>query len=141
MTAHILIVNIISILGLIGFSLSFYIYSKKKGKKKLICPRYSNCDTVIHSDYSTIAHIRVEVLGMMYYALIGISYTGIFILGLWSSLVALILLSISALAVLFSLYLVSIQAFVVKHWCIWCLSSAITSILILLFSYLHFSIY
>jgi uncharacterized membrane protein len=137
----IIFVNIISLLGLCGFFLSFYIYSKKKAKKKLICPRYSTCDTVIHSDYSKIIGIPVEVLGMVYYAFIGSAYTFIFIGGAWSYQVAIVLLGISLCACLFSLYLVSIQAFVVKHWCVWCLSSALTSILIALFSYLHLIAY
>lgn len=134
---HFIIINLISLFGLFGFSLAFYLYSKKKTKKKLICPMRSNCDTVIHSDYSKIMGIPVEVLGMLYYAIIGSSYTIIFILGIWSDQFAIVLLGISMCAALFSIYLVSIQAFVVKHWCAWCLCSALTSLLIALLSYLH----
>jgi uncharacterized membrane protein len=138
---HIILINIISLLGLFGFILSFYIYSKKKTKKKLICPMRSNCDTVIHSDFSKIFGIPVEVLGMIYYMVIGSSYSFAFITDIWSFQIAIVLLGISMCAVLFSIYLVSIQAFVLRHWCIWCLSSAITSILIAILSYIHFISY
>ncbi len=138
---HTLLINLISLLGLSGFILSFYIYSKKKTKKKLICPMKSNCDTVIHSDYSKIFSIPVEVLGMVYYVLVGSAYSIIFNLGAWSTVWGSILLGISASALLFSIYLVSLQAFVVKHWCVWCLSSALISLMIFILSYLHFISY
>ena len=138
---HFILINLISLLGLVGFFISLYIYDKKKAKKKLVCPRRSNCDTVIHSDYSKILGIPVEVLGMVYYTFMGSIYTIVFIFDLWSNSIALVLLGVSICSVLFSIYLVSIQAFVVKHWCLWCLSSALVSILIFIFSYIHLLIY
>ncbi|MDE2030745.1 MAG: hypothetical protein KGI58_00590 [Patescibacteria group bacterium] len=133
---NIIIIESISILGLIGFLISSYIYKKKKSKKKLICPRRSNCDTVIHSDHSKIMGIPVEVLGMTYYFIISCSYSLLLSLNIWSFSVAVVLLGATLSATLFSIYLVSIQAFVVKHWCIWCLSSAIISISIASLAYI-----
>ncbi len=138
---HFILINLISLLGLVGFFISLYIYDKKKAKKKLVCPRRSNCDTVIHSDYSKIITIPVEVLGMVYYAFMGSIYTIVFIFDLWSNSIALVLLGVSICSVLFSIYLLSIQAFVVKHWCLWCLSSALVSILIFILSYVHLLTY
>lgn len=135
---HLILINLISLLGLCGFSLSFYLYSKKKSKKKLICPMRSNCDTVIHSDYSRIIGIPVEILGMIYYVVIGCAYPVVILSGMWSLQVAIVLLGISMCAALFSGYLVSIQAFVVKHWCLWCLCSAGISTTIAILSYLHY---
>ncbi len=138
---HIFFVNIIGLLGLIGFFISTYIYNKKKSKKKLICPRRSNCDSVIHSDFSKILGVPVEIIGMFYYFFIGSVYSIIFILNLWVPAVALILFGVSMCSVLFSIYLVSIQAFIIKQWCAWCLCSAVTSFLIFIFSYLHLILY
>lgn len=138
---HTLLINLISILGLSGFLLSIYIYSKKKTKKKLICPMRSNCDTVIHSDYSKIVGIPVEILGMLYYVTIGSAYTFVFVLGLWSYSVACVLIGMSGAALLFSVYLVSLQAFVVRHWCFWCLCSAGISLSIFVLSYFHYTLY
>lgn len=97
----------------------------------------SNCDTVIHSDYSKIVGIPVEVLGMIYYVIVGSAYSILYITNFWSPQIAMILLGISLCAALFSIYLVSIQAFVVKHWCAWCLCSAFISLIIAVISYLH----
>lgn len=138
---HILLVNIIVLLGLAGFLISFYIYKKKKTKKKLICPRRSNCETVIHSDYSKILGIPVEVLGIFYYFFISSSYVVTSIFGFWSSYVSIALVGVSMCSVLFSIYLVSIQMFVLKHWCMWCLSSAFISVLIFALSFLHITNY
>lgn len=134
---HIILINIISLLGLSGLILSSYIYFKKKKKKKLICPMRSNCDTVIHSDHSKILGIPVELLGMIYYAFIGLSYVGISLLGLWSVPVTNILIGASGAALLFSIYLVSLQAFVIKHWCTWCLFSAGICLMIFTLSYIN----
>lgn len=134
---HAFLVNIIEILGLVGFCIAAYIFMKKKAKKKLICPRKSNCDTVIHSDYSKILGIPVEILGMIYYVFIGSIYSFIFLFGAWSFSIGILLLGVSLCAVLFSIYLVSIQAFILRHWCTWCLCSAGVSILISIFSYIH----
>jgi len=130
----------IIVLSTIGFSISFYIYNKKKKKKKMICPRRSNCDTVIHSDYSRVLGIKVEILGMIYYAFMAAAYLSSFFVPLWSLQTGMIILGISMSSVLFSIYLVSIQAFIVRQWCIWCLSSAIISLLIFISSFLKFLI-
>lgn len=134
---QVLLINLIALLGLTGFLISAYIYNKKKAKKKLICPRRSNCETVIHSDYSKVLGIPVEVMGMIYYAFIGSIYSFGFNFNFWSPTIASIVFGITACSVLFSVYLVSIQTFVLKHWCMWCLCSALTSILIFVSSYIH----
>jgi len=131
---HVLIINLIGILSLGGFCIAFYLYSKKKAKKKLICPMRSDCDTVIHSDYSRIMGIPVEVLGMIYYAFIGCIYPILFVTYMYTEERGIIILGISLSACLFSFYLVSIQALIVKHWCSWCLFSACISICIAVLS-------
>ena len=132
---------LIILFGLFGLSISAYIYSKKKQKKSLICPRRSTCDTVIHSDYSRILGIPVEILGMGYYAFIICSYVYFWVARSWSTQFGFVLLGVSMCSLLFSIYLVSIQAFIVRHWCIWCLSSALASLAIFILSYWHYLSY
>lgn len=138
---HIILINLIILLALSGLILASYIYFKKKKKKKMICPMRSNCDTVIHSDHSKIIGIPVELLGMIYYAFIGLSYVSVSLLGLWSLQVTVILVGVSGAALLFSIYLVSLQAFVIKHWCTWCLCSAGICLLIFSLSYFNITMY
>jgi len=117
---------VLVLLGLTGYLLAQYIYRKKNDPDKpLVCPLKSNCDVVITSRYATIAGIPVESLGMIYYIVIAVFHTLIFA---WPAFGTTFMLQlsvlISAVALVFSVYLVCIQAFVLKQWCTWCLCSA-----------------
>jgi len=118
-------------IGFAGFMLSFYIYTKKHAKQPLICPLRTKCESVVHSDYSRFMGIPVEKLGMLYYAFVAIVH-GIFLILPSAPQPEFILVSliISFFAFLFSLYLISIQAFVLKQWCTWCIFSAMLCVII-----------
>ncbi|HEY4496905.1 MAG TPA: vitamin K epoxide reductase family protein [Candidatus Paceibacterota bacterium] len=108
-----------------GFVLAFYIRHKKRSHEKMICLVGSNCDNVIYSPYSRFFEIPVELLGMFYYGVIAVLYT-IFIVfpSFVSPFLIFGVLAMSMAAFLFSLYLTFIQAFALKQWCTWCLTSA-----------------
>jgi uncharacterized membrane protein len=135
---HIIELCIIT-LSFCGFILAGYIHNTKQKKKKLICPLRSNCETVIRSDYSKILGIPVEVLGVLYYGLIFAAHVAVLILGSVIPYATPVLFGLSLCSALFSVYLVSIQAFVIRQWCTWCLCSAFVSLLICAFSYLTVS--
>ena len=137
---NIILINIISILGFSGFIISAYIYHKKSGKKKLICPIRSNCDKVVHSKYSTMLGVPLEVLGMVYYIFIGIAYFKISLLGINYIPLMKGLTMLSGASLLFSVYLLFTQIFTLRQWCAWCMASSAISILIFIFSYLNFSL-
>ena len=129
-------IAIISLLGMTGFLIASYIYRKKRAKKKLICPMRSNCDSVIHSDYSKILSIPVELLGMIYYVFISLVYSVLYMNHNLVTPYSEVLFGLSGASVLFSAYLISIQAFVIKHWCTWCLCSGAISLAIFVLSYM-----
>ena len=137
MPTNLYITNLILVLiGLSGYLLAQYIYRKKHEDKPFICPLKSNCDVVTSSRYSKILGIPVEILGMLYYMFIAIFHTVVIAYPpLLSPLVAQVSMAISGLAFLFSLYLISIQAFVIKQWCTWCLCSAFLCAAIFLETY------
>lgn len=111
-----------------GFSVSAYIWHKKNHSEKLVCFLGEDCNKVVYSRYSTTFGISNEVIGMLYYGGITVAYslaiTGLipFFFG-W-------LISITGIAALFSIYLISVQLVILKEWCEWCVASAITSIII-----------
>jgi uncharacterized membrane protein len=126
---------ILFLAGVTGFFIARHIYRHKKDVENvpLTCPVGFDCTTVVHSDYSRILGVRVEVLGMIYYALISLSY--LFLIFMPDNLPILViglLLGISSLAFLFSVYLTGVQAFILKNWCSWCLVSAGLSVIIFL---------
>lgn len=114
-----------------GFSIAFYIRRKKQSGGTLVCPLNSNCETVIHSDYSRFLGIPLEFLGMAYYAIIALSYL-IFLARpeIAAPSAVFVILTLSTMAFLFSLYLTFLQAFTLRQWCTWCLTSATISTLI-----------
>lgn len=62
-------------LGVCGFLVARHIYKHKKpNQTPLVCPLKFDCDTVVHSDYSKVFGIPVEILGMIYYALLSVAY-------------------------------------------------------------------
>lgn len=121
------------ILGVIGFCIAFYIFHKKSHETALVCPIGSDCDSVVHSEYSEFFGVPVERLGMLYYLLITIFYAlAIFFPTLTDGLIHFIMLGVTLGSFLFSAYLVSVQGFVLHEWCAWCLGSAAVSTMIFL---------
>lgn len=115
-----------------GFALAFYIHhTKNEGTEKLICPVGGGCDVVTESTYSKFFGFPVELLGMIYYVVVAVAYLVLLAFpNVVTVQVAFWIMSLTITAVLFSAYLVFIQAFVIKHWCIWCLTSAFLCLVI-----------
>ena len=108
-----------------GFLLAFYIRHKKQTCEKMVCPLNYDCDAVIYSEYSKFFGIPVEILGLFYYGIIAINYTLFFVVPVFATpAVVFSVLILTIVAFLFSLYLTFIQAFALKQWCTWCLTSA-----------------
>lgn len=108
---------------------------KEKGEKT-VCLVGHKCDDVIFSDYSSFLGIPLEKMGFAYY-LYNIIFYSIYIYNssAVSELIYFISLGITFGGFLFSIYLTYIQIFKLKALCSWCLSSALSSTLIFIFSY------
>jgi uncharacterized membrane protein len=63
------------------------------------------------------------LLGMVYYAGIVLLYT-FFFTAPQSEPLGVLLVGLSTFGFLFSLYLIGVQQFKIKQWCVWCLGSA-----------------
>ncbi len=117
----------ISTLGLItaiaGFCIAWYIHSKQQAKQPLMCPRRSPCEAVINSPEAKTFGFSNTSLGMLYYAIIFFLFT----YHTAGQGFELVLLMATGVGFLFSLYLVGVQHFKIKQWCVWCLGSAATA--------------
>lgn len=110
----------------VGVSLSLYLFFKKISHTTLACPRSHPCDTVTHSRFSRLGTIPNELLGVAYFSLVAL-LLGIPVAGGAMSWVSYLLFFTLILGGLYSLYLVGIQAFVIRAWCIWCVTIAVTN--------------
>ncbi len=121
-------------LSLIGFAVSAYIFYSKRFDKPLFCLRWHDCDAVVRSRYGKTFGVENTIPGMGFYIIV-------FIYGLMQLLnqnvfkgvfVYYSIVGISVVSVLFSLYLVYVQKFILRQWCVYCIVSTISSILILI---------
>jgi uncharacterized membrane protein len=121
--------TVLILLGVFGFVVSAYIFMKKRRGQKVVCPFRGSCDRVITSRYGTFFGISLEVFGMGYYALI-VLYHMLFLVSPFfsQSFFLYIHVVLSLGAVLFSLYLLGVQLFVLRTWCTWCILSMLVSI-------------
>lgn len=121
----------IFIAALIGFFISCYIAYKKIKHEKLFCPLGKQCNDVVYSEYNKMFGIQNEILGVIYYGLVAIVF-GASLFGVWSAptILNLFFLIAALCAVVFSVYLIFVQAIILKKWCEWCIASAILSLTI-----------
>lgn len=118
-----------------GLGVALYIYYTKRYHKQLVCPIGSDCNAVITSRYAKFLGVPLEYWGMFYYAVIIAAYVIlIFAPQLLSEIFLSGLIMLTAAAFFFSLYLLFVQAFLLRQWCIWCLLSAMLSIMIFIIS-------
>jgi uncharacterized membrane protein len=129
------------IICLCGILVSGYMYLKKKHHQSLSCPRDNPCDVVLHSRFGTTLGISNELLGVGYFTLVSLflllrTTLPLFHEGVVSYGLFLVLCS----GALFSLYLIGLQAFIIRSWCAWCLSiAAINAALIVASMHLSFT--
>ena len=116
---------VLSLLGLID---SGYLALSRKRRKELACPIGHECNEVIESKWSRIFYIKNDTLGIIYY-LIVLAFGIYFIFNTETNAIN-ILFYISLVGVLFSAFLVFIQAKVIKNYCFYCLISAMLTLLI-----------
>lgn len=115
-------------LSAVGLVLSFYSMAHKTGfTSGALCDINStfSCDVVNRGPFSEIVGIPVALLGLIAYAFFGATA----LLKLrhpHDRTLSLFLLLSTGAAFLFSLYLSSIEAFVLRTWCVICLGSQAT---------------
>jgi len=140
-TDEVLVRILICLLAFTGFLISRHIHNKKKTPQPLVCPMKFNCHAVVHSNYSSFMGVPLEVFGMIYYALISLSYLYlVFVLTPLSFVVTTILIVLSLGAFLFSIYLTLVQLFILKEGCFWCFISAFISIVIFILTFFVYDI-
>ena len=121
---------ILIILSIIGFSVSLYIFYSKKFNKPLFCPIGENCDEVVKSKYGKTFGMENTIPGMAYFLII-MAYSQLLNRNIFKGgIIYYSIVGMSFASVLFSLYLIYVQRFVLKKWCYYCIISAISSVLI-----------
>ena len=101
--------------ALAGIAVAGYLTWVHYDEAALVCVAGGGCESVQQSDYAEIAGIPVALLGLA-------SYSLVLVLVLWDAPNArLAAATLAFVGVLFSIYLLVLQLFVIDAVCIWCL--------------------
>jgi uncharacterized membrane protein len=107
----------VGLVALAGAAIAGYLTYVHYQPAALICTASGGCETVQKSDYATLLGVPVALLGLC-------AYVAVLALVAWDSELARVAAATIALsAVGFAVYLVSLQAFVIDAWCVWCLAN------------------
>jgi uncharacterized membrane protein len=123
-----------ALMSLVGLFVSAYLYLYKIGRIGTLACGSGGCETVQASAWSRIAGVEVALVGL-------IGYAGLLVVALLALQPAFagkrwppsLLLILASLGMLFTIYLTSLELFVIHAFCRWCLGSAaiMTSIFVL----------
>lgn len=132
---------ILFLLGVFGFWVARKVYIHKKKERPLVCMVGFDCHTVMHSDYSRFLGVKVEVLGLIYYGLVSIFYFLLLLVrGALPGEAVVSMIVISALAFLFSMWLIFVQIFILRKGCSWCIVSALVCTAILVVTVVSYDV-
>lgn len=114
---------------LAGLGVAGYLAYVEVSTTEAVCGTVGHCNTVQESKYASIFGVPIGVLGITGYGMI---------FGLWvwdkvnpNDWADLGLMALISFGVLFSTYLTFLEPFVIGATCVWCLTSAVTMLLLL----------
>ena len=100
-----------------GAAIAAYLTWVHYDETALVCVAGGGCETVQRSSYSELAGIPVALLGL-------VSYTVVFALVLWNTPTArLVAASLAFIGLVFGIYLLALQLFVIDAVCVWCVAN------------------
>jgi len=100
-----------------GVAIAGYLTRAHYGGGSVVCPVGGGCETVQESEYAELAGVPVALLGLAAYAIV-------LALIIWDAPSArLAAAAIALVGLLFSAYLLVVQAFVIEAFCVWCLAN------------------
>jgi uncharacterized membrane protein len=106
-----------ALVALAGVAVAGYLTWAHYGDGSVVCPIGGGCETVQESEYAELVGVPVAVLGLVAYAVV-------LALILWDVPVArLAAAALSLTGLLFSGFLLVVQAFVIDAFCVWCLAN------------------
>lgn len=115
----------ILLVAFVGFLDATYLTAKRLTGSALHCYFFGGCDAVNGSPYSTLFGQPLSLYGAFFYLLVLL--TTVYYLQTKSSNASKSLVFLTAFGFFFACYTFSLQAFVIKAWCFYCVLSMGTS--------------
>lgn len=108
-------------LSIAGFVDATYLAMKKLLGSPITCYAFNGCGTVDASPYSSIFGIPLSIFGSLFYAVTILLLVQFFLRK--QKKIFNIATGVLIAGGLFSIYLITLQAFVIKAWCFYCIIS------------------
>jgi len=123
-------VALILLLAFFGLADSFYLAQHELNGTPLLCTvqNLSDCNVVATSQYSRIFGVPLSELGILFYSIMFV--LAALELVIFDQLLRRVLQALSLVGVLSSLYFTFVQILVINAFCIYCLASTLTALLI-----------
>ncbi len=120
------------LLAVAGLTVAGYLAYVETQPVSAVCGPVGDCNAVQTSEYAYLFGIPIGVLGVVGYLTILVIWAW----GRWraNETAMLVVLGMSGLGVLFSIYLTYLEPFVIGAVCAWCLTSAVVMALLLMVS-------
>ncbi|MFA7302241.1 MAG: vitamin K epoxide reductase family protein [Candidatus Paceibacterota bacterium] len=127
-------VVLVLVLAFCGIAVSAYISQSEAAGVPLICnvQSFSDCNVVVASAYSRLFGISLADFGLLFYTVLFV--VAAFELVLFNQLLRRIIQGLALVSIIFSVYSVYTQAFLIRALCIYCLTSAVITIFIFIFA-------
>ena len=120
------------VLSFLGILDAGYLAYKHLQKKPLVCPINHNCAEVTDSKWANMFGLRNEYMGLAYYIVLFCIGVAAGIYSAYQQPLYLVLFGTTVLGMIYSAFLVSLQAFVIKNYCFYCMISALLTLLLFL---------
>jgi len=125
-------------LALVGLAIAFYdSYALHSGQALWCPPPINGCNEVASSPYAHILDLPVGYFGVVYY-LYMLIFAALLAFDPFSRALRLAAFVYAALGVCFSIYFFYLQISFIHAFCIYCLASAVTTVLLLVAALAHF---
>lgn len=118
-----ILVGAILLIAFIGFADAAYLTAKRFAGSPLTCYFFGGCDAVNSSSYSLLFGVPLSLFGTFFY--LAVIIAAVFYLDKKWPIAGLVLMFLTTLGFLFSVYTFSLQAFVIKAYCFYCVVSAV----------------
>jgi uncharacterized membrane protein len=127
-------------LAVLGIAIAFYdAYAVYNGKALWCPPPIDGCNEVASSPYARIFNLPVGYFGIVYYVYM-FGLAALLAFEPFSRVLGFAALGYAALGVCFSIYFMYLQIGFIHAFCIYCLLSAVTTVLLLITALLHLNV-
>src|SRR3989344_1570825 len=120
------------ILTLLGLINAGHLAYTRIRHKPLVCPMDHDCTLVTESRWSKMFGVRNEYLCTLYFIVMLLGALILLISPATIPQLGIILFVVSLFGALYSIFLIYLQAFVIKNYCFYCIVSAVISIILFL---------